>query len=112
MTDTQYVDFVRSRITELRIKRDVSEHRMSLDLDKSGSYIRGITSGASMPSVKELFNIIMYFNMTPAEFFSPLESQNTPYNDICTRLRALSDADLVKVQTFLDWISSENTKSK
>ena len=51
MTDTQYTDFVRTRITELRLKKDVSEHRMSLDLDKNGSYIRGITSGASMPSV-------------------------------------------------------------
>lgn len=108
MTDIQYIDFVRTRITELRIKKDVSEHRMSLDLDKNGSYIRGITSGASMPSVKELFNIILYFNMTPAEFFSPLDSQNTPYQIVCNRLRSLSDADLEKVQTFLDWISQEN----
>ena len=64
MTDTKYTDFVRTRITELRLKKDVSEHKMSLDLDKSGSYIRGITSGASMPSVKELFNIIAYFDMS------------------------------------------------
>ena len=62
MSDTKYIEFVRSRITELRVKKDVSEHKMSLDLDKSGSYIRGITSGASMPSVKELFNIIAYFD--------------------------------------------------
>lgn len=108
MTDIQYIDFVRTRITELRIKKDVSEHRMSLDLDKNGSYIRGITSGASMPSVKELFNIILYFNMTPAEFFSPLDAPNTPYQIACNRLRSLSDSDLEKVQTFLDWISQEN----
>ena len=47
MAITQYDDFIRQRITELRIEKDVSEHRMSLDLDKSGSYIRGITSGAA-----------------------------------------------------------------
>lgn len=110
MTDTQYSDFVRTRITELRLKKDVSEHRMSLDLDKNGSYIRGITSGASMPSVKELFNIMVYFNMTPAEFFAPLESETTPYHSICNRLRSFSDADLAKVQTFLDWISAEGNK--
>lgn len=112
MTDTQYIDFVRTRITELRIKKDVSEHRMSLDLDKNGSYIRGITSGASMPSVKELFNIIAYFNMTPAEFFAPLEAEKSPYNNICERLRTLSDTDLQKVQTFLDWISAKNATQK
>jgi len=47
-------DFIRTRITELRLKKDVSEHRMSLDLDKSGSYLRGISSGAALPSLKEL----------------------------------------------------------
>jgi len=36
MADTQqYDDFVRSRITELRISKDVSEHRMSLELGKA-----------------------------------------------------------------------------
>ena len=72
MSDTKYVEFVRTRITELRLKKNISEHKMSLDLDKSGSYIRGITSGAAMPSVKELFNIIAYFDMTPVDFFAPL----------------------------------------
>ena len=44
MVDMPYEDFIRSRITELRMARDVSEHRMSLELGKSGSYIRGVTS--------------------------------------------------------------------
>lgn len=110
MNDTNYVTFVRNRITDLRLKKDVSEHRMSLDLDKCGSYIRGISSGASMPSVKELFNIISYFNMTPAEFFAPLESEDTPYRAICNRLSSLSDSDLEKVNTFIDWIAEQNAK--
>ena len=107
MSDTKYIEFVRTRITELRIKKDVSEHKMSLDLDKSGSYIRGITSGASMPSVKELFNIIAYFGMTPVDFFAPLGNEGTPHNAICERLRALDSSDLEKVRTFLDWIADQ-----
>ena len=87
MSDTKYIEFVRSRITELRIKKDVSEHKMSLDLDKSGSYIRGISSGAALPSTKELFNIIEYFEMTPSEFFAPLDNTETPYAKLCERLR-------------------------
>ena len=111
MSDTKYIEFVRTRITELRIQRDVSEHKMSLDLDKSGSYIRGITSGAAMPSVKELFNIISYFNMTPVGFFAPLGAEDTPYNAICERLRSLDNADLDKVSTFLDWIAEQKNKA-
>ena len=107
MSDTKYIEFVRIRITELRLKKNVSEHKMSLDLDKSGSYIRGITSGAAMPSVKELFNIITYFDMTPVDFFAPLGTEDTPCNTICDRLRSLDADDLQKVSTFLDWIAEQ-----
>lgn len=105
MGNMQYDEFIRYRITDLRIKKDVSEHRMSLDLGKSGSYIRGITSGATLPSLKELFNIIEYFDMTPVEFFAPLESKDTPYYKLCERLRSLDDNKIEKATTFVDWIT-------
>ena len=73
----QFEKFVCDRITELREKRGISEHRLSLELGKSGSYIRSITSGATMPSVKELFNIILYFEMSPADFFVGTEGKDT-----------------------------------
>lgn len=104
MAEVKYDEFIRSRITELRIRKDVSEHKMSLDLDKSGSYIRGITNGAALPSLKELFNIIAYFEMTPAEFFAPMENKDTPYHKLCERLSALTDEEIKKVNTFVDWI--------
>ena len=104
MGDTQYDEFIRNRITELRMNKNISEHRMSLDLDKSGSYVRGITSGAALPSLRELFNIINYFEMTPAEFFAPLENSDTPYHRLCEKLRMLDDDDLEKVDIFISWI--------
>ena len=63
----QYERYLRERITTLRSQKGVSEHRLSLELGKSGSYIRSITSGATMPSMKELFNIMAYFEVSPAE---------------------------------------------
>ena len=104
METKDYEEFIRSRITELRLKRNLSEHRMSLDLDKSGSYIRGITNGLSMPSVKELINIILYFNMTPSEFFSPLEQKGSSFDRLCEKLRNLDESELEKVSIFIDWI--------
>lgn len=104
MSGNQYEEFVRSRITELRIKKDVSEHRMSLDLDKSGAYIRGITSGANLPSLKELFRIISYFDMTPAEFFAPTENRDSLYLIVCEKMRELTCDELKKISTFIDWI--------
>lgn len=104
MVGKEYIDFVRSRITELRIAKGVSEHRMSLDLDKCGSYIRGITSGRALPSLGELFNICGYFNMTPADFFAPLAKENTTFEKLSKRLQSWSEDDLAKVLAFVDLI--------
>ena len=84
MANAQQEDFVRRRITELRLSKNTSEHKMSLDLDKSGSYIRGITSGAALPSLKELFKIIAYLDMTPAEF-SHHWMMKIPHTEKCAK---------------------------
>ena len=104
MAETKYEEFIRSRITDLRLRKNVSEHKMSLDLDKSGSYIRGISSGAALPSTKELFNIIEYFEMTPSEFFAPLDNTETPYAKLCERLRRLDASSFEKVAIFVGWL--------
>lgn len=104
VTGNETIDFVRSRITELRIAKGVSEHRMSLDLDKSGSYIRSITSGRALPSLGELFNICAYFSITPADFFAPLAAEDTSLAKLNKRLQAWSDEDISKVIAFVDMI--------
>ena len=63
------VTFIGKRITELRLKKDISEYQMSYDLGHNKNYIRAITSGRALPSVEALFDIIEYFEMTPAQFF-------------------------------------------
>jgi transcriptional regulator with XRE-family HTH domain len=64
-----YEKFVRDRITELRLSRNLSEYQMSYDLGKSRGYIYNISAGKALPPLKELFKIIEYFEITPAEFF-------------------------------------------
>lgn len=63
------VEKLRERITELRIKKGVSEYQMSYDLGRNKNYVRAITSGRSLPSVSALFELVEYFEMTPKEFF-------------------------------------------
>lgn len=46
-------NFIRERLTQLRMKRNVSEYKMSLDLGHSKSYIQSIVSGRAMPSMTE-----------------------------------------------------------
>ena len=105
MDDTQrYITYVRERITDLRTQKDVSEHRMSLELGKSGSYVRGITSGAALPSLRELFNIMAYLEVSPSEIFDGLDDPDSLRTALRGRLMELNDEDLQKVSSFLDWI--------
>ena len=56
--------FVRNRITQLRLQKGVSEYQMSYDLGRSRGYINNISSGKSLPSMSEFFSICDYFNMS------------------------------------------------
>ena len=56
-----YEDFVRNRITELRLKKGVSEYQMSYDLGHSRGYVYNISSGKSLPPLSELFAICDYY---------------------------------------------------
>ena len=87
------VDFIRSRITELRLQKDVSEHKMSLDLGHTRSYIHNIVSGQVLPSMTEFLYICEYFNITPSQFFTDNESLSLLLTKIINECKKLSDDD-------------------
>ena len=103
-TTDQYVAFLRSRISDLLAQRGLSEHKLSLELGKGGSYIRAITNGLSLPSVRELFNIMTYFEISPAECFEGLEDKGSLRSELREKLRELDDDSLKKVALFIEWI--------
>lgn len=61
--------FIRDRITQLRMKKGVSEYQMSYDLGHSRGYIYNISSGKALPPMKEFLSICEYLDVTPQEFF-------------------------------------------
>lgn len=62
-------EFVRSRITQLRLKKGVSEYQMSYDLGHSRGYVYNISSGKALPPMREFLAICDYFEITPQQFF-------------------------------------------
>ena len=62
--------FIRDRITELRLRKNVSEYKMSLELGQNKSYIQGISSGRALPSMGAFLDICDYLEITPASFFA------------------------------------------
>ena len=75
------------RLTELRMKKNVSSRDMSLSIGQSPSYINNIENGVNMPSMASFFYICDYLGVTCEEFFSyeiqnPARTRET-YDMIC-----------------------------
>jgi len=88
-----YEEFVRKRIIELRLRKGVSEYRMSYDLGHSRGYIYNISSGKSLPPLGEFFSICEYFGITPAEFFDEKVENPSLVQKAVDGLRELNDSD-------------------
>lgn len=87
-------NFVRERITKLRLYKGVSEYKMSYALGHSRSYINNISSGKTLPSMTEFFAICDYFNISPMEFFNSKTQNPKLCNEILADLENLDDQDL------------------
>ena len=87
-------NFIRERLTQLRMKKNVSEYKMSLDLGHSKSYIQSIVSGRAMPSMTEFLYICDYLDVTPAEFFDEKIKNPALLNNMIEKASEMGDDDL------------------
>lgn len=89
--------FVRDRITQLRLKKGVSEYQMSYDLGHSRSYVYNISSGKSLPPMAEFLQICNYLDITPSQFFDESEENPALLQTAIEELRKLNDDDLMLI---------------
>lgn len=90
-------DFVRERITNLRIQKGVSEYQMSYDLGHSRGYLYNISSGKSLPPISELLEICDYFGITPSQFFDTSTENPALLQSVIEELKKLNDDDLMLI---------------
>ena len=90
-------NFIRNRITELRISKGVSEYQMSYDLGHSRGYIYNISSGKALPPLTEFLAICDYFGLTPSEFFQEENKHPDKIKTATVGLLQLSKEDLLFV---------------
>ncbi len=88
------LDYIGKRITQLRIDRKLSERKLSLDLGHNSGYFYNISSGRSLPSLKELLAICDYFGMSPKEFFSGDEEPSIKKQQTKMLIDTLDEEDL------------------
>lgn len=90
-------EYVRNRITQLRMNKNVSEYKMSLDMGHSKSYIQNISSGRAMPSIGEFLYMCEYLGVTPKDFFDEGTKNPLLIDELLKEVKDLSDKDLVLI---------------
>lgn len=87
--------YIAQRVTELRIKKGIAEHRMSIELGHSRSYMQSISSGRALPSMTEFLAICDYLEITPMEFFDESTPNPPLIKEINNKIKNFSDEDLL-----------------
>ena len=95
-------EFIRNRITELRLRKGVSEYQMSYDLGHSRGYVHNISSGKATPPMKEFFAICEYFELTPKQFFDDGTTNPILIQKALDGMKDLPDRDLLTLIAVID----------
>lgn len=103
------IEYVRQKITELRIKRNISEYQLSYDVGHSKNYVHNIVTGYSQPSVKELLYLIEALGVTPRDFFDEAVEFSNPYlsKRIMEGIKGMSDENLKAVLLIVERLNEK-----
>lgn len=107
MFDKMFEKFIRSRITELRLRKGVSEYKMSLDLGHGKNYIRSITSGRTLPALTELPYICEYLGVSVRDFFDDTAQNPALIHEIGKKASSMSEEDLLAIIAVMDRILAQ-----
>ena len=106
-----YTEFVKKRITDLRLAKGVSEREMSLALGKGPNFVNQIASGNIMPLLANFFDICEYLEVTPAEFFITPVDSSAVISKISSDLSRFDTASLHEFYNFESSLSVEQFKT-
>lgn len=100
-----YEDFFSSRLTQLRLSKNVSARDMSLSIGQSESYINKIENGKSFPSMQSFFYICEYLKITPKDFFEDDVSYPAEINQTLEYLKKLDSENLSNILNIVKSLS-------
>lgn len=104
-------NFIMDRITELRLKRNVSERQMSRDLGHSPTYLSNLAANKGLPSLKVIVECCNYFGISVSDFFRDDAKKEPSADYLADRVKELFDQEdlvvLVKLLNAMDQASAK-----
>ncbi len=94
MLNIDYEQFIKERISDLRVKANVSARDMSLSIGQSENYINMIENGRALPSMTVFLYICDYFGISPKEFFDEDNANPKLIQEINIEFKRLNNKQL------------------
>lgn len=110
--DSMDENFIRTRITDLRMQKGVSEYKMSIDMGHSKSYIQSISSGRALPSLSELLYICEYFEITPRDFFDEQIAEPMLVQEAISGIKKMKPKDVKLLLSIIERFTQEDEEEK
>ena len=95
-------EYIRNRITSLRIRKGVSEYKMSYDLGHSRGYVYNISSGKALPPMKEFLAICEYLEVTPQQFFDESDKNPELLQKAVEGMKKLEESDMLMLLNIIN----------
>lgn len=99
--------FYKKPYNRTKIKKGISEYKMSTDMGHSKSYIQSITSGRALPSLSEFIYMCEYLGVTPKEFFDENITEPILVRQLCNLVSNLPDKDLLTLINIADRLNEK-----
>ena len=106
--DEKEQKFNGDRIAELRIKKNVSEYQMSLDLGKNKRYIQPNSATRFLPTMENFLEICEYLEVTPCQFFDTALHNLPLYETAADLLKQPDDEDMIAVISILHRLAARH----
>ena len=99
-------NYVKQRIIKLRISKNISARKLSIELGQGQNYITHIENGQSSISLESLENICDYFGISVSDFFDEKTEYPLQYRKIIEELNKLDSIELEKVFDMIKMITA------
>ncbi|KKI51848.1 MULTISPECIES: helix-turn-helix domain-containing protein [Christensenella] len=103
-------DYISERIARLRMKKDVSQREMSLELGQSIGYINRIENKKALPSIPMLHYICEYFGITLKDFFDDGIEYPVLLNELIEEEKDLDEQNILTLLSLAKQLNARKSK--
>ena len=103
----EFLEYFSERVIKLRMAKNVSARKMSLDIGQSKGYIAQLENKKNLPSMEVFMYICEYLGIAPKDFFDDGVAYPERITSILTDLNKLNDEQLDNIAGIIKAIASK-----